>query len=395
MSTDLDARLRECAARWRAEQDAETPALVTRAHSALAALAEPPPRHTPRRRTVLAVAASVAAVGVIGAATAVLTHSSARGVVAAAVPSTTPHSAQASVPWSSTGVRADTATVTTPPQPGAPNGLRRCSNSDFSLIAGTTRRAASNDGWLSSAFVLRSTAATPCAVPNGLVEATLVDGTGAALPVDAVPTGGPPTIPSMLEVRPGQLVSGTALWAVYQGRAPRPTHLMINLSGRADTTSTLSIPIASVTIPPHPRNPSNVGPWRSTANGSINTVADPGTLASLTAALTVPATVRNGDVLRYTVTLTNPTTTPVTLTHCPVFVERLDVTPSKVPTTVGFRGPLNCAQAPKAVGAGQSVRLAYELATAGEVPGPAQLTWQLLAGSHVAVDVTAQLTVQP
>lgn len=392
--TDLDAQLREYAARWRDEQNQETAASVTKAQQTLVALAEPS-RRTARRRTVFAVAASVAAVAVIGAATAALTHSPAREVVTAAVPSTTPHSAPASVPWSSAGVRADTATVTTPPQVGAPTGLRRCSNSDFFLIAGTTQRAASDDGWLSSAFVLRSTAATPCAVTDGLVEATLVDGAGATLPVDAVPTGGPPALLSMLEVRPGQLVSGTALWAVYQGRAPKPTHLVIDLSGQVGTTSPLTIPVGSVTIPPHPRDPSNVGPWRATANGSINRVADPGTLASLTAALTVPATVRNGDVLRYTVTLTNPTTTPVNLTHCPDFTERLDVIPSKVPTTIGFRGPLNCAQAPQAIGAGQSVRFAYELPTTGEVPGPAQLTWQLLAGSHAAVDVTTQLTVQP
>lgn len=145
---------------------------------------------------------------------------------------------------------------------------------------------------------------------------------------------------------------------------------MINPSGETNTTSDLRVPLASVTIPAHPRNPSNQGPWRSTAIGSIEAVTDAGTLASLTATVTAPTTIINGDVLRYTVTLTNPTATAVTLADCPDFVERLDVTPLKTATTVGFRGPLNCAQAPKTVGAGQTVSFGFELATAGESPVP-------------------------
>lgn len=397
MTTDMDTRLREHAARWRAAQEDETSAAVIRAQVALAALVEPP-RRSPRSRAGLAVAASVVTVAVIGAVTTVLTHSENRSPVAppvpAAPPSSSARSAPASVPWSAAGVRSDRAAVTALPQVGAPDGLRRCANGDVTLVSGTTRALAADEGWLRTSLVLRSVAATPCAVPNGFVEATLVDSAGTALPVDAIPIG-PPVSPSRLEVRPGQLVSGTARWAVYEGRASRPTRLVINLSGQTGTTSTLSVPLASVTIPPHPYNPSNQGPWRSTAYGSIEGVADPGTLASLTAALTVPATVRNGDVLRYTVTLTNPTATAVTLTRCPDFVERLDVIPSKVPTAVGFRGPLNCTWAPEAIGAGQAVGFAFELATAGQVPGPAQLTWQLLGGGDAAVSTTTELTVLP
>ncbi len=102
--TDLDARLREHAARWRAEQDEDTPRAVTTAQQALAALVEPPRRSPPRRRTVLAVAASVAAVGVIGAVTATLTHPSARGVVAAWVPPTPPAQSAAGAPSTVAGL---------------------------------------------------------------------------------------------------------------------------------------------------------------------------------------------------------------------------------------------------------------------------------------------------
>lgn len=170
---------------------------------------------------------------------------------------------------------------------------------------------------------------------------------------------------------------------------------MINPSGEVNATSDLRVPLGSVTIPPHPRNPSNEGPWRSTAIGSIEAVTDAGTLASLTATVTAPATITDGDVLRYTVTLTNPTDMAVTLADCPAFVERLDVIPLKTATTVGFRGPLNCAQAPKTVGAGQTVRFHFELPTAGEIPGPGRLTWQLLAENFAASTATAYLRVQP
>lgn len=102
--TDLDARLREHAARWREQQDEDTPRAVTTAQQALAALVEPPRRTPQRRRTVLAVAASVAAVGVVGAVTAVLTHSPARGVAAAAVPSTSPAQSAAGTPSTVAGL---------------------------------------------------------------------------------------------------------------------------------------------------------------------------------------------------------------------------------------------------------------------------------------------------
>ncbi len=102
MTADLDTRLREYAARWRTEQDEEMSRTVSAMHQALPAL--PSPRRAPQRRTALAVAASVAAVGVIGAATAVFTHSPARSVVAASAPSTTSQPAQADVPSTSAGL---------------------------------------------------------------------------------------------------------------------------------------------------------------------------------------------------------------------------------------------------------------------------------------------------
>ncbi len=396
MSTDLDTRLREYAARWRAAQNEDIADAVGAVPATLSALgsASPPPQRTRRRRIALTAAASVAAASALITTTLVHTQRHERSSVA--ITPTSPRSVEVSVPWRSAGVRADTSAVPPPAKPGAPAGLRTCADADFSLVSERTRPSASNDGWLTTTFLLRSLANTSCAVPNGVgkVVITLVASTGVALPVDGTPSGGS-ALPSMLLVRPGQLVSGIAYWAVYQGRTPRPVQLVINLSGLSNTAGALRVPLGAVTIPPHPRDPSNLGPWRSTAYGSIGAVTDAGTLASLTAVVSAPASVAGGEILRFTVTLTNPTATAVTLANCPDFVERLDVVPLKTLTSVGFRGPLNCARAPKTIGSGEIVSFQYELATAGELPGRGQLSWQLLERDFAAVTARAEVTVTP
>lgn len=383
MSTDVDARLREYATRWRAAQADETSdAIVERVSTPL------PIQH--RRRAALAVAASIAAVGAIAAATLVFTHQHERSSVGISSPQ---HSNVPVVPWSSAGVRADTTAISPSAKIAAADGLRRCVDTDFSLVSSKTHSAASDDGRLTTSFVLHSVASTTCAISNGSVIVVLVTSAGVELPHDLMPQGPGPAHPRTLAVAPGQLVSGNATWAVYEERAPRPTQLVINISGQSNRIGDLSVPLDSVTIPPHPRYLPN--PWRSTAYGFVEAVTTPGTLASLTATVTAPTNVTNGDVLRYAITLTNRTATAVTFPGCPDFVERLDVVPVKVATTVGFRGPLNCARAPKTVEAGHAVRFHYELPTTGETPGQGRLTWQLLAGDTAAVTATAGVTVQP
>ncbi len=109
--------------------------------------------------------------------------------------------------------------------------------------------------------------------------------------------------------------------------------------------------------------------------------------------MTAPAVVRTFSTLSYTVTLTNPTNTTVPLTSCPQFVEQLTVVPLKTSTTVGARGPLNCAHLPLALTAGSSVTMQMQLDTAGQVRGPGWLTWQLLEHGHAATAVTTPVLV--
>lgn len=297
------------------------------------------------------------------------------------------------VPWNAATVRPDTTVSPVAPQVAAPDGLRRCTNADVRLESVRTDPTADGDGWLITTFVLRSVTSTDCSIPNGLVVAELVDDAGAALPVDSIPSGPAPS-PYAFLVRPGQLIYGDARWAVYAGRAPRPARLVIYVYWRGDVANEgLSVSVTEIAIPAHPRQPSNRGPWRATSYGSIRSVTHPGSLASLTATVSAPATIVVGAVLRYSVTLTNPTTTAVPFSPCPDFIQRLDVIPSKHATTVGFRGTLNCGQAPNTISPGESVTFDYELDTTGQIPGPGRLTWNLLDGQTAAITAPTMLAV--
>jgi hypothetical protein len=291
-------------------------------------------------------------------------------------------------------VHPDTGTYRAAARAVAPAGLRRCTNADLQVESAHTSAHGSGDGWLSTNFVLRSIAADPCSLGYGFVDIELFSAAGTALPIDFAPSGGGSIAGSELFARPGQLISGTATWAVYQGRAPRPARLVINPDGlAASANDPLSASLAAVTIPPHPVDPSNIGPWRATAYGTFDHVTTPGTLASLTAIVSAPGTIVIGTILRYSLTLTNPTNTAVPLTPCPDFVQRIDVVPLKSATTVQVRGPLNCPPAPKTLAPGESVTFDYQLDTSGEVPGPGTLTWQLVDGSSAAVICNARLQV--
>ena len=195
-----------------------------------------------------------------------------------------------------------------------------------------------------------------------------------------------------MRIGPHQFVFGSIQWAVKPGR-PQPTHLTFTL-GDTPSDRPISISVADVRIPPHSSTPSSENAWQSTAHGSLTSVADPASLATLTATVTAPATVRVPSTLRYTITLTNRTNTAVPLTGCPQFGEQLSVVPVKFPTTIGARGPLNCFDLPRAITANSSVTMQMQLDTAGEIAGQGRLTWQLLDHGHEATAVITSITVQ-
>ncbi|MET3808799.1 hypothetical protein ABIB25_005829 [Nakamurella sp. UYEF19] len=157
--------------------------------------------------------------------------------------------------------------------------------------------------------------------------------------------------------------------------------------GDTPSVRPISISVADVSIPAHSGSHTPQNAWQSTVYGLLTSAVDPGTLATLTAKVVAPATVRVPDSLRYTVTLTNTTNTTVPLTGCPQFAEQLSVVPVKLPTTIGARGPLNCSDLPPAIPANSSVTMQMQLDTAGQIAGQGGLTWQLL--DHGGREVTA------
>jgi hypothetical protein len=378
MGVDVDARLREYAQRWREAQP------VTHLVPDLDRATSTPSRPA-RLRMVVAVAASAVAVAVVALGVVVLNASHDHRLSVSHSTDNRP-AIGAHIPWNGSGVYPDTGIYRAATRAVAPAGLRLCANADLRVESAHTSANDSGNGWLTTTFVLRSVAADPCSLGYGFGDIELFAADGTALPIDAIPSGGAAIAGSALFARPGQLISGTATWAVYEGRAPRPTRLVINLDRpAASADDPLSVSVAAVTIPPHPEDPSNIGPWRATSYGEFDQVVDPGTLASLTVAVSAPTTIVIGTNVRYSVTLTNPTSTAVPLTPCPDFAQRIDVVPLKVATTVEYRGPLNCAPAPTTLAPGDSVTFDYQLDTSGEVPGPGTLTWQLVDGSTAAV----------
>ena len=106
-------------------------------------------------------------------------------------------------------------------------------------------------------------------------------------------------------------------------------------------------------------------------------VAAPGSPASLTAHSTIPAEVHAGADLRYTVTLTNPTATPVSLTPCPVYSESL--IGNKTALRMSYQ--LNCAVVSR-IDPGTATTFAMELSVPLSFPSSgAKMFWWLDAPS--------------
>jgi hypothetical protein len=259
------------------------------------------------------------------------------------------------VPWNPAGVRAVTQTAPAARSTPAPTNPPGCDGAELRLLPASARTAPTIEGWLTT-FVLQFTGSSPCSMNPGYFGVTVTAADGATLPIDTMPTGAGSS--SLMLIRPHQLVFGSIRWAVNPGRPhPHPTQLIFNIGDSPSAAQSISISVADVSIPPHPSSPSPQSAWGSTAYGLMTSAADPATLATLTAAVTAPATVRASSTLLYAVTVTNPTNTTVPLTGCPQFVEQLTVVPLKTAITVGARGPLNCAYLPPAVTANSSVTM--------------------------------------
>jgi hypothetical protein len=103
-------------------------------------------------------------------------------------------------------------------------------------------------------------------------------------------------------------------------------------------------------------------------------------LGQLTGSLSAPDEASRGGTLRYTVTLSNPTGSPVSLASCPAYTESLYAGGKAVDNTLR----LDCGAAGMQIAANSSVSFAMQVQVpTGLAAGNAKLSWKLQDGPGV------------
>jgi hypothetical protein len=303
------------------------------------------------------------------------------------------------VPWNG----ADTQTVpygqVDYPRPvSAPNGTRPCSAEDFTLESVRSSRGA--DGMITTSYILRSIASANCAMDDWSVA--LVDDTGKELPNDIPPPMGPgPNLQGPPLVRPGQLIVGDVWWGWARGTS-RPARLAFLTRGNPSSPPDLRLSVSLQRFQPTGRPASmQISVWRAGWSTSWPSVHDAGSLDSVVPTIHVPSSVVEGNALRYTVELQNPTATPVRLANCPDVVQLLG-NPPKFIDGSAIQTPLNCAAAPPAIRPHSSVTFAFEIDTSAvAIPSTytahpnVLLRWELVDGTQMLLYEQTTATVTP
>jgi hypothetical protein len=105
-----------------------------------------------------------------------------------------------------------------------------------------------------------------------------------------------------------------------------------------------------------------------------------GAISQLTGAISAPDEASRGGVLRYTVTLTNPTAQPVSLAACPAYTQSLYADGKSADTTLR----LNCGGAGGQIPANGSVSFDMQAPVpASLAAGSGKLSWKLDGGPGV------------
>jgi Protein of unknown function (DUF4232) len=105
-----------------------------------------------------------------------------------------------------------------------------------------------------------------------------------------------------------------------------------------------------------------------------------GAISQLTGSLSAPDEASRGDMLHYTVTLTNPTASPVSLAACPAYTQSVYADGKSADTTQR----LDCAAAGGRIPANASVSFEMQVQVpAGLAAGSGKLSWKLDGGPGV------------
>jgi hypothetical protein len=110
-------------------------------------------------------------------------------------------------------------------------------------------------------------------------------------------------------------------------------------------------------------------------------------LDQLTGSVTVAETANRGEVLHYSVTITNPTSSPISLATCPAYTQSLYDDGKTVSNTLR----LNCGATSAQIDANSSVTFEMQLAIPASLPaGGAKLSWNMQNGPAVGALIALQ-----
>lgn len=326
-----------------------------------AAAGDPPPLEVPAvRRRWAPLAAAAAAVLVAGGAVLLVGHNK------APAPETPTAPQRHVVPWAPLAPQGQHPGAL--PQATADPSVRACTASD--LRGAHSGEAEGSGGNLFDAFVLTNASSTPCRLEGR---------------VQSLHTGSdvwPATEGQVQEVVAKVLGTGESVpldFSVYtrcDDGGPGRTYGSMSLEalgGRIAIPGTLDLGCA--------RPQDGIG-FAGLGEVAPEPSYAPDPVADLVPSLELPATVKAGETLRYTVTLSNPTTTDIALDLCPDFLQTM--------TGVKQTYLLNCPQADP-VPAGGSEVFAMELVVPADLNGPTQVSWFLERGLQQIADGTVEV----
>ena len=268
------------------------------------------------------------------------------------------------VPWiNSAGAARASAAV---------QAARACRAADLSAKAGN---AGAYHGMANQEIILTNQGQDACFIP-GPPAAEVILGDGSRRPVTQASD---PTVAHRLDLAAGQT-------AQFYLATP---------AGCAGADQPLVATQAELTLTTHERI-AVTGTWVNVRCGAPVVAmfyAGPAPAATvpasgLTATIAVPSSVARGSVLRYLVTLTNPTNGAIALNPCPSYTQTMGTSPT---TAVHQTLVLNCAAMPT-IGAGASVVFEMQFAVPANFPsGGTKLGWFLEVPNGYGVGATVSI----
>jgi Protein of unknown function (DUF4232) len=273
----------------------------------------------------------------------------------------------------------------TPGPPEVPPGTPACAARQ--LRASTTSWDAAT-GTVAGSVTFTSRGAASCFL-EGYPTIQLLDRHGKALALVGGRLSTSYQAPRPVLVRPGLAPRVEFHWSNWCGPDPGPISVRVTLPHGGSLIPTVEPgPGMNLGLTPRcdaPGSPSDLGRGPFVAE-PVEPPPDP--LADLEVRATLPPSAVAGQPLRYTVTLTNPTATSVSLRDCPSYEQGVSLESGGEAVE---RHLLNCIPV-TAIGPGQAVTFAMVLELPATLPpGRGVLTWKLLrnipASTKVAITV--------